>query len=124
MSDELAPKPEEHPRKVSRHVMPLGMRVLVRLVRGEDRTASGLFLPAGAKDATASAAYGQVVGVARASAEEKDGFGQNVSGVPDGAFVLFPKEKGLVVPWDDQLRVLDVKDVFALVEEIDLQGAH
>jgi len=32
--------------------------------------------------------------------------------------VLFPKKEGLPVPWDDNLRLLDVKAVYALVEEV------
>jgi co-chaperonin GroES (HSP10) len=111
--------------KVSRHVKPLGPRVLVRLIPGEDRSAAGLYLPPGAKDALAQAAYGEVVEVARATTpEDEKSFGVNVSGVPHGARVLFAKDKGLPVPWDDDLRVLDVKDVVALIEEIDLAGAH
>lgn len=102
----------------SRHVKPLGPRVLVRLQPGDDRTQSGLFLPAGAKDATAQAAYGKVVEVARAD-DDEEGFGRNVSGVPEGVMVLFPKDEGLPVPWDEGMRVLEVKHIFAVVEEIE-----
>ncbi len=113
------------PDRISRHVMPLGPRVLVRVIRSTDRTAGGLYLPPGAKDAVAQAAYGEVVEVARATAEAPDdGFGTNVSGVPEGAKVLFSKDKGLPVPWDDDLRILDVKDVVAVVEEIELERAN
>ena len=97
---------------------PLGPRVLVRLQPGDDRTQSGLFLPAGAKDATAQAAYGKVVEVARAD-DDEEGFGRNVSGVPEGVMVLFPKDEGLPVPWDEGMRVLEVKHIFAVVEEIE-----
>ena len=113
------------PDAVSRHVMPLGPRVLVRLIRSADRSAGGLYLPPGAKDAVAQAAYGEVVEVARATTDDdEEGFGANVSGVPEGAKVLFSKEKGLPVPWDDELRILDVKDVVAVVEEIELDRAN
>lgn len=109
----------------SRHVMPLGPRVLVRLVSTEDRTSGGLYLPAGSHDASAEVAYGEVVEVARASSDdEQEGFGTNVSGVPEGARVLFLKDKGMAVPWDAKLKVVDVKDVVALVEEIDREEAH
>ena len=113
------------PDRISRHVMPLGPRVLVRVIRSTDRSAGGLYLPAGAKDAVAKAAYGEVVEVARATAEDpEEGFGKNVSGVPEGSKVLFSKDKGLPVPWDEDLRILDVKDVVAVVEEIELERAN
>ena len=110
-------------KPVSRHVMPLGPRVLVRLIKSTDRTATGLFLPPGSKDDLAVSAYGQVVEVARAD-QSDDGFGTNVSGVPEGANILFEKSAGLPVPWDEELRILNTKDVVAVVEEIDLEGAH
>ena len=58
------------------------------------------------------------VHAARIADEDGPSLGKNVSGVPLGAFVLFPKAEGLRVPWDDQLRLLDVKAVYALVEEV------
>ncbi|MEM1023652.1 MAG: co-chaperone GroES family protein [Myxococcota bacterium] len=110
---------------VTRHVMPLGPRVLARLLPGDERTAGGLILPQGAKDSGAQVQYAEVVEVARAAPEdEEEGFGTNVSGVPLGARILFVKEKGLAVPWDDKLRVVAVEDVVALVEEIDADERH
>lgn len=110
---------EDRARTV-RYIKPLGMRVLVRIVRPEERSSSGLFLPQGVKEQHDEALYGEVVEVARAEqgADEAPSLGQNVSGVPLGAFVLFPKKEGLPVPWDDNLRLLDVKAVYALVEEV------
>ena len=53
----------------------------------------------------------------RASAKpEEEGFTNNVSGIPQDARVLFPKTAGVPVPWDEALRLLDVKDVLAIVE--------
>ena len=104
--------------------MPLGPRVLVRMVKSEDRSAGGLYLPAGAKDSLAQAAYAQVVEVARADTDDEATFGENVSGVPEGAMVLFDKNRGLPVPWDEDLRIVEVKDVKAIVEEIGLDAAH
>jgi co-chaperonin GroES (HSP10) len=113
------------PPRLTRHVMPVGMRVLVRIIPSPDRSASGLFLPPGAKDATAEAAYGQVVEVARASSKPDDeGFTNNVSGIPQDAKVLFPKTAGVPVPWDENLRLVDVKDVLAIVDEQALDKAH
>lgn len=124
--DDAPPKsnPFAPPDNKTRHVMPLGPRVLVRLVASEDRSSGGLFLPPGAKDAVAKAAYGEVVEVARASSEDDESLGTNVSGIPQGAFVLFPKNAGLPVPWDDALRVVDVKEISAIVEEIDRSETH
>jgi co-chaperonin GroES (HSP10) len=99
------------------------MRVLVQLVRVEERTDAGLYLPAGAKEAQDEALYGKVIEVAR-DRPTTDEATENVSGVPHGAHVLFRKEAGVRVPWDDRLRVIDVKDVLATVEEVLAEEAH
>ncbi|MEL6546312.1 MAG: hypothetical protein AAFQ82_16915, partial [Myxococcota bacterium] len=57
--------------------------------------------------------------VARAEPDDEDDLGTNVSGVPAGARILFPKDKGVAVPWDPKLRVVDTKDVLAVIEETD-----
>ena len=49
---------------------------------------------------------------------------ENVSGVPHGAHVLFRKDAGVRVPWDERLRVIDVKDILATVEEVLPEDAH
>ncbi len=105
------------PKKLHRLILPLGMRVLVQIIRDEDRTDAGLYLPAGAKEAQDDALYGKVIEVAR-DRPTTDEATENVSGVPLGAFVLFRKEAGVRVPWDDKLRLIDVKDVLATVEEV------
>ena len=113
------PKPGA-PRRPVRYIKPLGPRVLVRVVREEERSGGGLYLPQGVKERHDDALYGQVVEVARAEPDEEDapGLGANVSGVPLEAFVLFPKAAGLRVPWDEDLRLLEVKKVCAVVEEV------
>ena len=45
-------------------------------------------------------------------------FGVNVAGVPEGARVLFDKDAGTTVPWDESLRLLETKDVLATIDEI------
>ena len=112
-SDDEAPRKKTH-----RLILPLGMRVLVQVVRDEDRTDAGLYLPVGAKEASDDALYGKVIEVAR-DRPTTDEATENVSGVPHGAHVLFRKDAGVRVPWDDRLRVIDVKDVLATVEEAD-----
>jgi co-chaperonin GroES (HSP10) len=127
--DQSAPPP---PPKVTRHVQPLGMRVLVRIIKDPDRLESGLFLPEGAKESTRDAVLGEVVEVARTMPkvkfeldedededdEDASDLGRNVSGVPLGAKVLFGKHRGLSVPWDDSLRIVDVRHLLAIVDEI------
>ena len=102
-----------------RHIMPLGPRVLVRVLHEEDVADSGLYLPAGAKERMQESLYGEIVEVARAAPENaRDGFGANVAGVPHGARVLFAKNAGIRVPWDDELRILETKEVLATVQEV------
>jgi co-chaperonin GroES (HSP10) len=99
------------------------MRVLVQLVHDDDRTDAGLYLPQGAKELQDDAQYGKVIEVAR-DRPTTDEATENVSGVPHGAFVLFRKDAGVRVPWDDRLRIIDVKDVLATVEEVMAGEAH
>jgi co-chaperonin GroES (HSP10) len=106
-----------------RLIMPLGMRVLVQVIRDDERTDSGLYLPAGAKEAHDESLYGKVIEVARDRPNSND-IAENVSGVPHNAFVLFRKDAGVRIPWDERLRVLDVKDVLATVEEVHEDEAH
>jgi co-chaperonin GroES (HSP10) len=130
------PLPEDPLPRVSRHIQPVGPRILVKIVKEADRSETGLFLPAGVKESNAAALLGEVVEVARTMPkaepplsdedEESDedaeigraSLGKNVSGIPLGANVLFEKERGVTVPWDDNLRVLEVRHVLALVDII------
>lgn len=107
-------------KKVVRHIQPLGMRVLVRVLREDDQAESGLYLPQGAKEKMQEALYAEVLDVARAEVTDarEDGLGINVSGIPNGARVLFAKSAGIRVPWDEELRLLDTKEILATVEEI------
>lgn len=99
------------------------MRILVRLIRDEERTDAGLYLPQGAKEAQDEAMYGEVIEVAR-DRPTSDDLAENVSGVPHGARILYRKDAGVRVPWDEKLRLLDVKDVLATVEELTDEDAH
>ena len=117
-SDAEQPRSKQH-----RLILPLGMRVLVQIIRDEERTDAGLYLPAGAKEALDEAQYGKVIEVARDRPTTNEAT-ENVSGVPHGAHVLFRKDAGVRVPWDDRLRVIDVKDVLATVEEVREDEAH
>ena len=99
------------------------MRVLVQIIRIDERTDAGLYLPANAKEAHDEALYGKVIEVAR-DRPTTDEATENVSGVPHGAHILFRKDAGVRVPWDDRLRLIDVKDVLATVEEVRSDQAH
>ena len=115
---------KERPARRIRYIQPLGPRVLVKIIKLEERSAAGLYLPEGVKEEHDDAFYGEVVEVARAENNDEPSLGKNVSGVPMGAFVLFPKKEGLAVPWDESLRLLLVKDVVAVVEEIDASAVQ
>ncbi len=101
-----------------RYIKPLGPRILVRVLKQEERSAAGLYLPQGVKEHHDEALYGEVIEVARADGHTES-LGENVSGVPLGAKILFPKGDGLPVPWDEDLRLLEVKSVWATVEEVE-----
>ena len=107
-----------------RLILPLGLRVLVQVIKIDERTDAGLYLPVGAKEAQDEALYGKVIEVARDRPSSDDVVTENVSGVPHNAFVLFRKEAGVRVPWDDRLRLIDVKDILATVEEVSAAEAH
>ena len=102
-----------------RTVNPLGMRVLVRILEAENQSPGGLYLPEGAKEAMQESLLVEVLEVASAVDDDTDDE-TNISGIPEGATVLIAKEVGIRVPWDDALRIVDTKDVLAIVEEISL----
>jgi co-chaperonin GroES (HSP10) len=100
-----------------RKVHPLGMRVVARIIKDSNLTDGGLYLPEGAKESLQESILAEVVEVASAldtHSEEET----NVSGVPLGAHVLIGKTVGIRIPWDDDLRIVDTRDVLALVDEI------
>lgn len=107
----------------TRHIQPLGPRVLVRIEESEDRTPSGLYLPQGVQEQQQEAIYAQVIEVARDALATEE-VGENVSGIPLGVYVLFPKEAGLAVPWDNRLRLVKTMDIVAVIEEFNLEGQH
>ncbi len=73
------------------------MRVLVQIIRDEERTDAGLYLPAGAKEAQDDALYGKVIEAAR-DRPTTDEATENV--------------------------LIDVNDVLATVEEVHAEEAH
>jgi co-chaperonin GroES (HSP10) len=102
-----------------RRINPLGPRVVVRVCRDSNVSDGGLYLPEGAKQSMSESIQAQVVEVASAvdaDTEEET----NVSGIPFGAMVLIPKTAGVRVPWDDELRVVETREILAIVDEIPL----
>ena len=96
---------------------------VVKVLKDDGRTDSGLYLPDGAKELHNEALYGEVIEVARDKPTTTQP-AENVSGVPNGSKVLFKKEAGVRVPWGDGLRLLEVKDILATVEEHLATDAH
>lgn len=102
-----------------RRLHPLGLRVVARIQRDSNVTDSGLYLPEGARESAQESVVAQVIEVA--SAVDSDTSEEtNVSGVPLGATILFPKNVGVRVPWDDDLRIVETREILALVDEISL----
>ena len=106
-------------QNVIRRVDPLGMRVLVRIRVDSNRSEAGLYLPEGAKQNSEESLLGEVVEVASAIDEDSDEEA-NISGIPEGALVLIPSDKGVSVPWDDDLRIIESASVLAIVQEVEL----
>lgn len=106
------------PKKV-RRINPLGMRVLVKIRRENVQTEAGLYLPEGAKEATEESLVGEVLEVASA-VDDDTSEEANISGVPLGAIVIIPKKAGVRVPWDEDIRIVDTKEILAIVHEVDL----
>ena len=104
-------------RKI-RKVHPLGMRVLVRIRRSSNQTEAGLYLPEGSKDSMQDSLVGEVIEVATATDEDEEE--ANISGIPLGATVLIPKDAGVKIPWDGDLRIVETSEVLALVSEVNL----
>lgn len=118
--DNRPDKREKRPvGRTIRSVSPLGMRVVVRLLPDENVTDGGLYLPEGAKQSFQESLLGEVVEVASALDSETDEE-TNISGIPLGARVLIPKKAGVTVPWDDNLRIVDTKEVLAIVAETEI----
>jgi co-chaperonin GroES (HSP10) len=88
-------------------------------VRESNVTDTGLYLPEGAKENMQESVLAEVIEVASAvdSRTEEE---TNVSGIPLGSLVLIPKQQGVKVPWDDELRIIDTREILAVVDEIAL----
>lgn len=105
--------------KKIRKISPMGMRVVVRINKDSNQTDAGLYLPEGAKQSMSESLLAEVIEVASAvddHTEEET----NVSGIPLGAYVLIPKDAGVRVPWDDELRIVETKNILAVVNEISI----
>lgn len=99
-----------------RRVSPIGMRVLVKIAKESNKTDTGLYLPEGAKESMQESLLAEVLEVASATDESSDEE-TNISGIPKGASVLIPKYAGIRIPWDDNLRLVETKEVLAVIHE-------
>lgn len=106
-------------KKNMHQINPLGMRVVIRIPQQENKTDSGLYLPEGAKENMSESLLVDVVEVASAIDRETQE-DTNVSGIPLGAKVLIKKNSGVKVPWDDNLRIVDTKEVLATVDVVNI----
>jgi co-chaperonin GroES (HSP10) len=104
-------------KKTIRKLNPLGFRVLVQIEKDSNVTDAGLYLPEGSKESMQQSLLARVIEVASAVDHETD-HETNVSGVPLDALVLIPKGAGTKVPWDESLRIVETKEILALVNEI------
>lgn len=107
------------PLRKIRRINPLGLRVVVQVLAPTSKSQGGLYLPEGSRESMAESLLAEVIEVASAVDDETNEEA-NVSGIPMGKKVLIPKGAGLKVPWDDHLRIVDTKEVLAVVEEIEL----
>ena len=108
-------KSGRHLRKIN----PLGMRVVIRIRKESGPTEAGLYLPEGAKQAMQDSILGEVIEVASAVDSDSDEEA-NISGVPQGALVLVRKDAGVKVPWNEDLRIVETKEVLAIVHEVEV----
>lgn len=106
----------DHSTRRIRRLSPLGYRVVVRIDKAPNVTDGGLYLPEGAKEAMQESILCEVIEVASATdiATHEE---TNVSGIPLGAQVLIPRSAGVRVPWEESIRIVDTKDILAVVEE-------
>ncbi len=97
--------------------MPVGMRVLVRIKKDADMTDGGLYLPEGAKEQMQESLTAEVLEVASAI-DDRTEEETNISGIPKGSTVLIAKHAGVRIPWDQELRLVETKEILATVDEI------
>lgn len=100
-------------------ISPLGMRVVVKIRNESDQTDAGLYLPEGSKQAMQDSIVGEILEVASAIDSDTDEEA-NISGIPEGATVLIAKNAGIRIPWDDDLRIVETKEVLAIINEVGL----
>ena len=108
----------QHGRSM-RRLHPLGFRVVARVIKDANVTDSGLYLPEGAKETMQESVLAEVIEVA-STVDTRTEEETNVSGIPLGSLVLIPKNLGIKVPWDEELRIIDTREILALVDEITL----
>lgn len=102
-----------------RRLSPIGMRVVIQIRPDSNQTDTGLYLPEGAKESMDESVIGEVIEVASAM-DEDTSEEANISGIPLGATVLILKRAGIKVPWAEDLRIVETKEVLAIVHEVEV----
>ncbi len=109
--------PQMNDSKRIRKINPLGMRVVVGIKKDTNVSDGGLYLPEGSKQNMQESLLAEVIEVASA-VDESTQEETNVSGIPLGALVLLPKTAGTKIPWDENLRIVETKEILAVVHEV------
>lgn len=89
---------------------PLGDRLVIKKVKPEEKTKSGIVLPDSAKDAPLIA---EVVAIGEAISEDKE----NKAGLKIGDRVIYSEYAGTEVDLEgEQVTILKLEDILAVVE--------
>lgn len=89
---------------------PLGDRLVIKKVKPEEKTKSGIVLPDSAKEAPLIA---EVVAIGEAISEDKE----NKAGLKIGDRVIFSEYAGTEVDLEgDKVTILKLEDILAVVE--------
>lgn len=89
---------------------PLGYRLVIKKVKPEEKTKSGIVLPDSAKEAPLIA---EVVAIGEAISEDKE----NKAGLKIGDRVIFSEYAGTEVDLEgDKVTILKLEDILAVVE--------
>jgi co-chaperonin GroES (HSP10) len=104
-----------------RSIHPLGMRVVIAVRSDPNQTETGLYLPETSKDNLNESVIGEVIAVASAldssSSDDDSREEVNISGIPLGSLVLVSRRSGVKVPWNENLRIVETKEVIAIIQE-------
>lgn len=88
-------------------IKPIGERVLIKPVKMEEKTASGIILPGISKQIHPN--RGEIIAL---------GLGESISGIELGDIIIFEKNAGTPVEdGDETYLILNGEDILAVIEE-------